>query len=191
MLRRAELEEAAAREEELRQKMMELDIFKLDMIARELKKIEQSLGGSKTQMQGFLGAECKKCVTPCGTCHGPCLTAPPPPPPPPLPSHGHARGGGAGGAVEVYQFRNFHNFLQFSRHHLLLVHVVVCVPCAEVLLLEASGGPGGLVTAPQFSANFPKISRNFPRMDLPLPDRQTPPLLHGRDPGCSAVETSF
>ena len=36
----------------------------------------------------------------------------------------------------------------------------LCVPCAEVLLLEASGG---LVEALQFSCNFPAISRKSPQ----------------------------
>ena len=44
--------------------MQELDIFKLDRIARELKKIEMTLGGGRTSVQGFLAAECKKCPTP-------------------------------------------------------------------------------------------------------------------------------
>ena len=44
-----------------------------------------------------------------------------------------------------------------------------CVPCAEVLLPEASGG---LVTAPQFSRNFPAV---FSQLDLTLPDHTPPP----------------
>ena len=43
----------------------------------------------------------------------------------------------------------------------------LCVPCAEVLLLGASGG---LITAPQFS-------RCFSLLDLTLPDRNPPPPL--------------
>ena len=46
----------------------------------------------------------------------------------------------------------------------------LCVPCAAVLLLEA---PGGLVTAPQFSAVCPQFPQ-FLQMDLTLPE--PPPM---------------
>ena len=48
----------------------------------------------------------------------------------------------------------------------------LCVPGAEVLLLEASGG---LVPPPQFSRNFPAPSRTFLALDWTLPDRTPPP----------------
>ena len=42
--------------------------------------------------------------------------------------------------------------------HLVIEAVSLCVPCAEVLLLEASAG---LVAALQFSGNFHAIFRNW------------------------------
>ena len=59
------------------------------------------------------------------------------------------------------------NSAQFFRNCFSLVHracsLVPCVPCAEVLLFEASGG---LVTAPQI---FPQLSRIFLAIFLAFP----------------------
>ena len=76
-----------------------------------------------------------------------------------------------GGGVEGRSFSKiFHNFATFPQ--LLFacppgVLLVPCVsPCAEVLLLEASGG---LVTAPQFPRNFPSIFQQFSAIGFDAP----------------------
>ena len=73
-----------------------------------------------------------------------------------------------GGGSEIFAiFRNFpqlHKLLQFFRNWFCLSPCVLvgalCVPCAEVLLLEALGG---WVTATQFSRIFSAIFGNFPQ----------------------------
>ena len=69
------------------------------------------------------------------------------------------------GGIEV---RNFLQLL-FACPPRVLVGAL-CVPCAEVLLLEASGG---WVTAPQFSRNFPQ----FFAIGFDVPGLQSPPPL--------------
>ena len=82
-------------------------------------------------------------------------------------------------------FAIFRNILQFPAvfSQLLYAHpprvrvVALCAPCAEVLLLEASGG---LVTAPRLYCNVPQFSagsRSFSPLGLTLPDRNPPPAL--------------
>ena len=80
--------------------------------------------------------------------------------------------------MEVGNFRNFLQFRNFSQISAIFPQLLfgwspllvgaLCVPCAEVLLLEASGG---LVAAPQFSRNF----SHFSQLYLTLPDRNHPP----------------
>ena len=66
-------------------------------------------------------------------------------------------------------FAIFHDFPQLLFACPLCVLVgALCVPCAEVLLLEASEG---LVMAPQFP---PQFSRNFWQFDLMLPSCPCP-----------------
>ena len=94
---------------------------------------------------------------------------------------GPGGGGGLRSAVvrNPSQFRDFPSSPQFARPPRVRVGAL-CVPCAEVLLLEALGV---LVTAPLFFRNFPQFSRNFsqfPRnfsqLHLTLPDHNPPAL---------------
>ena len=76
------------------------------------------------------------------------------------------------------------NFVQIFRNPFLpvpltCVLVPLCVPCVDVLLLEASEA---LVAAPQFSRNFPAI---FLQLDL-MPPARNPPLWDG---GVSIAKT--
>ena len=72
----------------------------------------------------------------------------------------------------------FRNFSQLLFAYPPRVRVgALCVSCAEVLLLEASAG---VVTAPQFSRNFPQ----FFQFNLTLHDRNLPrpcPRASGAD----------
>ena len=62
-------------------------------------------------------------------------------------------------------------------------------PVCSLLLLEASGG---LVTAQQFSRNFPEFPRNFLQLDLTLPDcpPAPPPPLLGQGQGGVPIEST-
>ena len=71
-------------------------------------------------------------------------------------------------------FANFRKFPHCFRNCFLFVQLravgALCVPCADMLLLEALGG---LVAALQFSRNFPAVFRDGIRLSLtaihPLP----------------------
>ena len=80
-----------------------------------------------------------------------------------------AQGGGLRSAIS----RNF-SAIAFRLSPLRALGAL-CVPCAEVALLAASGG---LVAAPQFFCNFPQFSRNYAPLDLMLPDCHAPPPLY-------------
>ena len=81
------------------------------------------------------------------------------------------------GGVEVRNFPQFFGVPEFSEFPASFPQLVfacpprmcvgaLCVPCAEVLLLEA---PGGLVIFLQFSCNFSSISPNLPAIFLQFP----------------------
>ena len=76
------------------------------------------------------------------------------------------------------QFSSFFPQLLFACPPCMLVGAL-CVPCAEVLLLEASGG---LLTAPQFPHKSPAISPQFPTIFRNWIQRSLiatpPPLVH-------------
>ena len=75
---------------------------------------------------------------------------------------------GAGSRGGKLRSAFFHSFSQFPAISRNFSAIAFCLPTlralgspmyAELLLFEASGG---LVTAPQFSHNYPTIFRNFP-----------------------------